>query len=468
MKNKIFLFLFLTGLVVLSSCEQKIDEFKADANGVNFSKFVSVGNSLTAGYADGALYSSGQEVSIPKLISQQLAYVGGGNFNQPMIATDQGVGINATPAGLFLTTKRILKLVPDKDCAGVETGTYSLKPALLDPAADQQTMFGYLTSRPVNPGPYNNLGVPGAMLQHIFFKGYGSALGNPFYARFATTPLTSILEEAIGQQPTFFYLWIGNNDVLTSSLAGTSALVTPVDTFAKYYPLAAGALAQATGNKGVVATIPPVTAIPFFTTISKSLPYNGVVLTADQAAGLNTLYSMYGHPDFGWHEGQNPFVIAKEDGSWVKMGPKDQFLLTLPTDSLKCKGMGVADQTIAGQLPRPYPIPGRFVLDESEQAAINATITAYNQVIIGTATQLGLAVADMNAYMVTLQSGMIFNGIKMNTEFVSGGVFSTDGIHLTPRGNALAANKFIEAINLKYGCTIPMLDITKYHSLIFP
>jgi hypothetical protein len=43
-----------------------------------------------------------------------------------------------------------------------------------------------------------------------------------------------------------------------------------------------------------------------------------------------------------------------------------------------------------------------------------------------------------------------------------------DGVHLTPRGNAMLANEFIKAINLKYGSTIPQLDVTKYGGVVFP
>jgi hypothetical protein len=42
----------------------------------------------------------------------------------------------------------------------------------------------------------------------------------------------------------------------------------------------------------------------------------------------------------------------------------------------------------------------------------------------------------------------------MSAEYVKGGAFSLDGVHPTARGYALIANKFIEAINAKYGATL--------------
>lgn len=465
MKKIVF---FILSLALLSACKQKVNEFNADRGSADFTKYVSVGNSLTAGYADGALYKSGQINSYPNILAQQFTTVGGGAFIQPLIETEDGIGLNVTPFGLYLTPKMVLKILPDMDCGGTPIpGSYSLKPDLLTHTPDQAAYGAILAARPVAAGPYNNMAVPGAQLQHLFFKGYGSPLGNPFFARFASNPLASIIEDVMAQQPTFFSLWIGNNDVLTSALAGTSLLVTPVDTFAKYYPMAVGALlASGKQPKGIVATIPDVTSIPFFTTISQQLPWNGIVLDATQATGLNTLYGMFGHTEITWQAGPNGFVVAKEDGTWAHMGPQDLFLLTLPTDSIKCKGMGIVDTTGGGY--KLYPIPGKFVLDANEQAVIKQHVDAFNGIIKQTAAVKGLAVADMNQVLKSFASGMVFDGIKFNTSFVTGGLFSTDGIHVNPRGNAVIANYFIQAINATYGSTIPQVSVTDYHGLIFP
>jgi hypothetical protein len=267
------------------------------------------------------------------------------------------------------------------------------------------------------------------------------------------------------QQPTFFYLWIGNNDVLGSALQGTDMLITPVDTFAKYYTLAVGALLNSGKSpKGVLATVPDVVSAPYFNTINAKLPYNGLILTQEQADGLNTLYTMFGHPEIHFVAGADPWVITDNLGNWKQMGPNDLFLLNLPTDSVKCRGMGMANPVT--QLP--YPIPGKFVLEESEQVNLEAAVTGYNAVITTLASTYGLALADMNAYMKDFVSGLVFDGIKMTTTFVTGGTFSTDGLHLNPRGNAVVANYFIQAINEKYGSTIPQVDETAYHGLIFP
>lgn len=464
------LFFILLSLAFFTACERKIDELAPSANGVDFSKFVAVGNSMTAGYSNAALYKSGQINSIPNILANQLQFVGGGEFRQPLIETEDGIGVTQIPGGFHLSTKTVLKIVQLLDCNGNPTQEYSMRPAPLVTNPDQQQMMQQLFAPPLVSKPYNNMAVPGVNLQSIFYPRLGDPTPdghpfNPFFVRFASSPTASIIQDAMAQSPTFFFLWIGNIDGLGSALLGNDLGLTPIDTFAKYYPMAVGALLNSGKTpKGMVANIPDIPSLPFFSTISKSLPYNSIVLDTVQAAGLNILYAMYQHPEIQWHPGSNPFVYIKSDGTWAQMGPDDMFLLTLPTDSIKCKGMGVADQVAL----KPYPIPDKFVLDKSELANISLHIEAYNQIIAQTAAVANLALVDFHTYFESFKSGMVFDGVTMNTTFIQGGLFSTDGIHLTPRGNAVAANYCIQAINSHYGCYIPQVDITAYPGLVFP
>ena len=460
--KKIFFILF--SIALFTACERKINEFSPSANGLDFSKFVAVGNSMVGGFTDGALYTSGQKNSIPNIMATQFQSVGGGTFIQPLIGTENGVGFQAIQGGIYCYTKMVLKIVPDKDCSGNPTGTASLKPAFAVENPDQGELQQQLFAPPTVAGPYNNMGVPGLTLQAAFMPGY--AAYNPYFARFASAGAnSSVIFETAAQQPTFFMVWLGDNDVLASALAGTDLLMTPADTFAKFYPMATGALIASGKNpKGVVATIPDVTSLPFFTTISKQLPYNSIRLSADTALLLNKLYTGYGHPEIVWHEGYNPMVYSNPDGSYSQMQQGDLFLLTLPTDSIKCRGMGIADPVAI----KPYPIPGKYILNVTEQANIKARTDIFNGIITATAAAQNLAIADMNTYLKSFAPGMIFDGIKLSTTFVTGGLFSTDGIHLNPRGSSIAANYLIQAINAKYGSNIPQANMTNYPGLVFP
>ncbi len=53
-------------------------------------------------------------------------------------------------------------------------------------------------------------------------------------------------------------------------------------------------------------------------------------------------------------------------------------------------------------------------------------------------------------------------GVAYFRHSVRGGAFSLDGVHLTPRGYALVANRIIEAVNAKYNAAVPTVNIGYY------
>ena len=178
----------------------------------DFSRFVAIGNSLTAGFSDGALFVKGQEVSFPNILSQRFALAGGGIFTQPL--TNDNVG------GLLLGGNPVLDPM---------TGDNLFPPRLIFDAVNQAPIsVGGMSSTDfgsVNPGPYNNMGVPGSKSFHLLANGYGNianfpAAANPYFIRMASSPNASMIEDAMAQNPTFFSLWIGNNDVLGYATSG--------------------------------------------------------------------------------------------------------------------------------------------------------------------------------------------------------------------------------------------------------
>jgi len=461
MKTRYLLFVLMLGL--LAACEPKIDEFKADANGVNFSKFVAIGNSLTAGFADEALYLEGQEYSFPNIIANQLKSVGGGMFTQPLMPLGEGVGFKidtSSPFGITCNTRRVLRLIENVSCGGTPLGTYSLRPVYSVENPNQLELIQQLTT-PV-AGPFNNMGVPGAGVKDLLTVGYGSQLGNPFFARFASNPLTTILADALAQNPTFFSLWIGNNDVLLSALAGTDQGVTALDTFSKYYPVIIRELTDL-NIKGVVANIPDINSIAFFNTI----PWNGLVLTQSQADSINmAMENIYHLPWTDYKAGPNPFIIEDptDPKGFRQATNEDLILLSVPQDQLKCVGMGIINK-FTFQI---YPIPDSFILRAEEKDNIESAISAFNSVIRNSIANKNLAFVDMFSLMGSFKTGMFYDGVSFNLKFIEGGLLSLDGIHLTPRGNALVANHFLDAINGQYGCLIPKVSVTHYPGLKFP
>lgn len=95
-----FLLLAAASTAFLFSCKPELDAVKPSAGEANFSKYISIGNSLTAGFADGGLYLEGQQVAYPNLIAAQLKHTGGSDFKSPFSqkhsATDQAICVSKT------------------------------------------------------------------------------------------------------------------------------------------------------------------------------------------------------------------------------------------------------------------------------------------------------------------------------------------------------------------------------------
>ncbi len=445
-KNSLYI-LAMCGSMV--ACKPKIEEPAADKGSLDVTKYVAVGNSITSGYADNALYYDGQQVSYANLLSQQFKRIGGGDFKQPLVSqTSVGVGSTGGPR---------LVLAPHTDCLGAT----SLSPTPVATSGDTSIFYSNIFA---SQGPFNNMGVPGAKATTTIYPGYGnpthgSGNFNPFFTRMASNPLTaSILQDAMAQNPTFFTLFIGSNDVLLYALAGAADdNITPSAGpagvgFDASIDAIAGTLVSH-GAKGAIANIPDITSLPYFTTV----PYNGLVLTSQvQVNGLNAAYAPLG---ITFNLGQNGFIIedAASPAGFRQIKAGEFVLLTVPQDSLKCKQWGSVK-----------PIPDEYVLTATEAGQIKTAITNYNTKIKAVVGTYGLAFVDVNAFLAQAEKGITYNGINLNTEFVTGGAFSLDGVHLTPIGNALLANEFIKSINITYKSTLPLIDATKYSGVKFP
>ncbi len=243
------------------------------AGSADFSNYVAVGASFTAGYTDGALFKAAQENSFPNILSQQFANVGGGAFTQPLMNDNFG--------GMALGGNRIL----DPRLVFGGAGPVPLE-SLIGPVM----VTTDLTANPT--GPFNNMGIPGAKSFHLLDlgipgSGYGDINGlgvyaNPYFIRMASSPSASVLGDAIGQNPSFFTLSeIAGNDVLSYALSGGSGVdqagnfnpatygsndITDPNVFAQAFNATVTTLTS-NGANGVVANIPYITDLPHFTTV---------------------------------------------------------------------------------------------------------------------------------------------------------------------------------------------------------
>lgn len=463
------------GLLVISlgfaSCDvnNDLDEIPAvvvpevalNTNGLDFSKYVSLGASFTAGFTDGALFKAAQENSFPNILAQKF----GTTFNQPLMNDNIG--------GLLLGGNLI---------QGPRLFFNGAGPAPLAAAPTTET------SAKVT-GTLNNFGIPGAKSFHLVAPGFGSlanlAIGqaNPYFVRISSSANATVLGDAMAQSPTFFTLSeIGGNDVLGYALTGGDGTnpITPTATFNAAFDLLVNTLTS--GNaKGVVANVPYITNLAHFTTV----PYNPIPLDAATAGAVNGAYAPYngglqaafnalsGIPGLFTQEELNKRTINFTAGPGNAVVIIDEDLTDLGAINPAFAGLPKLRQATADDLfvlpsstfigttvgGNPQLINGvtvaladKWVITPQEQAAIKTATDAYNAKIeaVASANQ-NVALVDFKAVLEEASTGIQFDNYTMTTKLVVGGLISLDGVHLTARGYALMANKILAAIDTKFG-----------------
>lgn len=513
-KNFKWLFLVSLTFVACTNNDDVIVEEPVSAGTANFAKYVALGDSFAAGYSDGALFVEGQKGAYPNVIAQQFAAAGGGAFNTPFMADNVG--------GLLLGGNVV---------AGQRLYFNGAAPVAVSgtPSTNVATKL---------TGPFNNLGVPGAKSYHLVAAGYGNVAGvagglaNPYFVRFSASATSTVLADAMAQSPTFFSLWIGGNDVLGYATSGGVGVnqtgnnnagsygsndITDPGVFAYAYNTLITNL-TANGAKGVVANLPYVSTLPYFTTVPINPLSTSVLGGGDVSVGqatvsaLNTqLYGPLKSALTAFGAGDrinllsttvaNPVLIRDESLTNLSAQLTAAFtpslgattaafygavfgqarqatatdLVLLPTQSVigtaptaSNSGLGIAPPSPLNKFGITFPLQDAHVLIPSEVAEIKIATDAYNTSIKAIADSKGLAFVDAKALMDKLSTtGIVGNNFTMTSAYVFGGSFSLDGVHPSPRGYALIANAFIDAINLKYSSTIKKVDLGKYR-ILFP
>ena len=523
----------LLGLaLLLSACsseddlieERRIDNLPPETTlrgtpgSADFTKYVAIGNSLTAGLMDAALYNSGQQSAFPNILAQQFRAegVGGGEFNQPDINAVNG----------FNTALNDLS-----NPGQAPFGHYVLNIAAssIEPVTPGDPLTAYEGDR----SALNNFGVPGARVIDATAAGY--AQFNPFFARFASSENASMIGDATQAQGTFFSLWLGGNDVLSWATSGgsapdgeedreaqstNSATLTNIADFTQAYQGMITSLLSVPNAKGVAITIPPVTLLPYF----RAVPYNPIPLDQANADALNEGYAQYNQGlDAAVQVGQisaeeaarrkiafadtsaNAIVIVDEDLTTadisVALGlpPGTQILpnlrqteatdlLVLPLQNL----LGEEQTEGAGPYGLQDPATDEYVLTINEQGTLITRLATFNATIAGIVANTGgqVALVDVNPLFADIagltpeqatqlgmpsaaaaadgQIGIRVDGATLFPTFRPDGIFSVDGIHPNPKGHALVAKEVVRVINESFGATIPDVDTNPFRTVLTP
>lgn len=457
----------LIGFTACNEPEDVLNDYNIDtsteilpeltAGTADFSNYVAIGASFTAGYTDGALFIAAQENSFPNTLSKQFANANGGVFNQPLMNDNIG--------GFVFGSTVVIDPRLYFDGAG---------PALL-PATPTTDVTASLAA---DGSIFKNVGIPGAKSTHIAYNGYASL--NPYFGRIATSADISMLEYAIAQNPTFFTLSeIGGNDVLGFAISGGDGTdpITPPGTFDFVFTDMVNQLTAVCPN-GVVTNVPYITDLPHFTTV----PHNPIPLDAATAGYLNSaaaygaynagIQSLVGVPPVNLtQEEANSRMIVFSAGAGNAVVIMDESLsdMTIYSPALVSMRQATANDLLVlpssnfiGTEAIPgnsatvngvaIPLADKWVLIPSEQAEIRAATDSYNATIASIAQSKGLALVDLNAILnEAASSGIMFDNYILSTDLVLGGLVSLDGVHLNARGYAYMANAFLAAIDETYG-----------------
>jgi lysophospholipase L1-like esterase len=380
---------------------------QGQGGGADFTRFVGVGDSLTAGFKDGALFEEGQLGGFYARLATSMG-------TQVVIPTIAYPGIPtpnaATGSGLLLQVPGTCQVGAVTFATGQTTGR--LRPDL----------------------PATNVGVPGQNIGEALNTKWsidianipGTAdtaedfvLGFPYVL--APAPLNtprSQIETAVGLQPTFVSFWLGSNDALGAALAATvdDTTLTPVAAFETSAEAAFAAIAG-TGAKAIVTNVPDVTVIPNLFSVPELqalFAAQGTNLTPAQIKLL--------------------FGVAKKD--YVPLS-------ALPTI------IAIAGGSVPG------PLPANLILKNKEVKKIRKNIVAYNRILKRLADANGYAFYDINARFTAIaRDGYVVAGVGTLSNAYLGGLFGLDGVHPSATGHAVLATEMIAAINAKYGTTL--------------
>lgn len=443
------------------------------AQAPNFSNYVSLGDSLTAGWESGCLVDRHQLKSYPARLATSFGI------------EVAGVGDN-TGAGLLKFQQPLVSEPGLPPCYvatfNPSTGSISIGPPAVAPGVPENLTLAR---------PYNNLGIPGAhsydLIDRTSSDGtdlYGLILRNTPGSPFAGT---NAVEQAIGLSPTFLTLWIGNNDILDAIGSATvispscaavnqdptgscdGVTLTPVAEFTAKYTQILQTLRGALPNTSIVVlNLPDALSIPFATTLPPFVvdAQNHLVLGPD------------GQPI--------PLIGQHHDGT---VGPiSADTLVTLAASAYEAQGIGIPCAIFpAGHAPagcdQPLPDGGLVpaggtcngvvqtstglcsgvLLYADEIAFAEQRNADLNAAIATAASAAGAKLLDANALLKDIKAnGRTYAGITVTSQFLTGGIFSYDGVHPNNAGYAIVADEIIKFLNATYGTSLPrpnMLEI---------
>src|SRR5882762_2011980 len=379
-----------------------------------FARYVSMGNSITAGFQSAGINDSTQQRSYAVLLAQAMH----SPFFVPRLTnpgcpppfTNVFTGARVTPTGYPPSTAT--------SC--------------------------YLRTIPSDPPPYiSNTAVPGAEVIDIYNNLDTASNANTLTQFFlGGLTQTQMLERA---HPTFVSVWIGNNDVLgaatSSTNPGDSTKITSGTNFTARYTAMLDSVEAAGPQGAILIGVANVTAVPFF---SRGATYWAIKNHLAPPDSFPTLFTVSnncapiatGIPGARGDSVLVPFPYGAELLGAVQLGAP--------------RNLDCADSVAAVVVPK-------------ELVKLLSAVTAYNTYISGQATARGWAYLDPNTTLDSLRAiptavrpfPALLQPCNATLGLPFGTAFSCDAVHPSASTHRLIAQHLRLAINAAYTTAIP-------------
>lgn len=390
----------------------------------DFTRFVAIGDSYGAGYEAGSLNLRHQIYSWPAVVAKQ-----------------EGLTI-CPPTAVATDNCWAVPLIADPGLPSGEL-VFNGVTVVQTPGAGAPLMSGF-------GRPFNNLSVPGYTVgAALTLKGTESnaGLGLPILRG-----LGAEVDQALLLNPTFIAIWLGGNDFLGAVSQGNPGLLTTTANFQTQYNAMLDKLIAGAPNAGmVVGTLPTNFASAPLTSRLPAVIFDSSFKPVQFPAPIN---------------GTVPFFYVPADSSTPAAVPAGSIVLLSALSRIQ-QGYGIPPtlKTIAPFSSLPHtgePLTDAEVITPAEQATFATRISDYNNIITAAASARDIPVADVKGLFDRFATGMSLGGVTLTNTFVSGGIFSNDGVHLTDIGYTLMGNEFIKAINRGYGTHTTLASITQF------
>jgi lysophospholipase L1-like esterase len=487
LKHILSLFICLTVFSCSYDFPEKYEYSTEDLGAINLEEPVFAGDDYMAGLMDGALYNQGQQNSVASIISSQFKFVSETEIVQPEINSENGLN-------LYTSFQNEI----------VGKWVYEFLETSGDVPQLKLTKGEQIPDFKGDINQLNDLSVPVLRMNQVNSTEFTS---NPFFKRITSSPVHSYTTEVVMRNPTFVILWLGMNDILDYAIhgavgnpdfdensAGSGWNMTSVENFRSNLNRLTDELLQNPDCNLVIGNLISIKSLPYF----YIQPYNGLFLDNDELtkarakyAGFNEAVAIYNRtvPE----ELKRPFIDFYDNG--YNMSPQPMVVIdSLLSDAFYPDGSklekyrhltqnemvfyNVTDEMFEMGYGSSIPISTQHYLNEKDIELIEQRINDFNAVLaeMSNAQPERIVIADIKSLVEPVaETGktdawgspvnkevIYFDGVPVEGSLGINSIFSLDGLHFNPRGNAFAANGFIEAVNRGFGANFPLVDINKY------